>query len=817
MNSKYFVILLFSLMLLQSAEAGQLKADLSEIISKSTSESIPVIILFHEKPTLAEIGIIKSDGASIKYQYSIIDAVAARIPVQAAEKIAKRDFVKLIEPDYKVKLILDKSILQIQADLVWKLNVTGKGIDIAILDTGIHDEHPALTVQKEVDYTGEGTDDLNGHGTHAAGIAASVDSTYRGVAYGSNLFNVKVLDKEGSGYGSDVIKGMEWAENNGAEIISMSLGAEIEPCDGTDAISLAVDKIVSKNVVAVVAAGNSGPDPGTITSPGCSKKGITVGAVDDNDKVPSWSGRGPTDDGRIKPDLVAPGVGIISTWNDNSFKSVSGTSMSTPHVSGVAALLLEVDSSLTPSDINEILKINAVDLNLDENTQGSGRVDAYATVNSILQRAKISITEFKTDKTEINISESFILTLEVKNSGVLDAEGVSSTLTLPDGLKTDNLTKKITEIGQEEGIISSGEEATAEWTVTANKEGKYIIKVDVISTNGGSDSAAITILVESPIEGNTILSISISAPETVIDKDSFSVSAIVKNEENITAEDVVVEAITYSGLTIKGRKTRSLGLIEPGKSKEVIFSVKAVKLGKSTITMTAAADNAESVKTSASILVEARPFENKVNPGSALYFMDRVMERLSLAFTFNEEEKAAKQLVIAQERLQEMNEVLMENKPEFVDELIKSYDYALEESKKIEGEVAETKLLQQEKTIRKEESNESEIKERIQERIREEEKIRQEAEKISEGKKSEPVKSLPVEEELTKQVIPQEVQKKTSEKSSQNESKKTEPVTETASSKSTSTASSSTGSASNGRGSALTGRGILDFMMNLGT
>jgi len=93
----------------------------------------------------------------------------------------------------------------------------------------------------------------------------------------------------------------------------MSLGAEIDPCDGTDAISQAVDKAVSKGVVVVVAAGNSGPDAGTITSPGCSKKGITVGAVDDNDNVPSWSSRGPTDDGRVKPDLVAPGVGITST------------------------------------------------------------------------------------------------------------------------------------------------------------------------------------------------------------------------------------------------------------------------------------------------------------------------------------------------------------------------------------------------------------------------------------------------------------------------------------------------------------------------
>jgi len=375
---KLFLLLIILLVFSQLVAAGSLKPDLSEIISKiPETENVSVIILFHEAPRPADISVIKSDGASIKHKYALIDAVAVTIPAQAAEKIAKRPFVKLVEPDYKVKLVLDTSASQIQADKVWNKDLTGKDIDVAILDTGIHDEHPALTVEKEVDYTDEGTDDLHGHGTHVAGIVASIDSTYRGISYDADLFNVKVLNKDGWGRGSDVIKGIEWAVDNGAEIISMSLGAKIDPCDGTDALSRAVDKAVSKGVVVVVAAGNSGPDAGTITSPGCSKKGITIGAVNDNDNVPSWSSRGPTDDGRVKPDLVAPGVGISSTWKDNSFKSLSGTSMSTPHVSGVAALLLETDSSLKPEDVKNILKSTALDLGLDENTQGAGRVDAY--------------------------------------------------------------------------------------------------------------------------------------------------------------------------------------------------------------------------------------------------------------------------------------------------------------------------------------------------------------------------------------------------------------------------------------------------------
>ncbi len=359
-------------------EAGRIKDDLHSIISKlSPTEKISVIILFYEKPKAAEIDAIKAEGAKIKYIYSIINGIAAKVPVNAIERIAAMPFIELIEPDYEVKLVLDDSVPQISADKVWDAGITGKGVDVAILDTGIHDEHPALEVLKEVDFTGEGTDDLHGHGTHVAGIIASKDLTYRGVAFNANLFNVKVLNKNGIGYASDVIKGIEWAVENGAEILSMSFGAEVEPCDGTDAISRAVDNAVKKGVVAVVAAGNNGPNPGTITSPGCAKEAITVGAIDDNDKVPSWSSRGPTDDGRVKPDLVAPGVGIISTWKDNSFKSLSGTSMSTPHVSGVVALLLEVKPELKPDEIKEILKLTAVDLGYDENTQGAGKVDAY--------------------------------------------------------------------------------------------------------------------------------------------------------------------------------------------------------------------------------------------------------------------------------------------------------------------------------------------------------------------------------------------------------------------------------------------------------
>jgi len=385
-------------LLVQFVSAGEIKRDLNNLIENSIdNEKIPVIISFKDKPSQADINIIKLSGADIKYRYSIIDAIAVKLPVKAIKNLEKNKFISTIEPDYEMEISLDASADYIQADDVWNLNLTGKNIDVAILDTGIHDEHPSLNVEMEVDFTGEGTDDLNGHGTHVAGIVASKDPIYKGVAYDSDLYNVKVMTTEGGGYASDIIQGIEWSVNNGAEIISMSLSSQLTICDGTDSISRAVDNAVDNGVIVVVAAGNWGfGGNGTVGSPGCAEKALTVGSVSDGsafgdtDYIPSWSGKGPTYDGRVKPDLVAPGVSIISTWNNNGFVIKSGTSMSTPHVSAIAALLLEADQDLNSDEIKDILKESAIDLGYDENIQGAGKVNVYEALSNLVSKVKPS-------------------------------------------------------------------------------------------------------------------------------------------------------------------------------------------------------------------------------------------------------------------------------------------------------------------------------------------------------------------------------------------------------------------------------------------
>ncbi len=394
------ITLIFVLFLSSVVIAGEVSSDLKEKLSSvGNNQRVEVIVVFEREVGPSEISMIKSHGANIKAQYKIVDAVAVSIPKMAAELIANISFVKSVEPDYEVKVVLDSSALQIEADNVWDSGTEGEGVDVAIIDTGINSDHEALSVKNSVDFTGEGIGDLNGHGTHVAGIVASNDVKYKGIAFEANLLEVKVLNKEGVGTASDVISGIEWAVDNGAEVLSLSLGAVVNRCDGSDVVSKAVDAAFEEGSVVVVAAGNFGPDGETITSPGCAKNALTVGAVDDNDFVASFSSRGPTADGRVKPDVVAPGVKITSTWESNHFGSLSGTSMATPHVSGLAALILETDNSLSPTDVKEIIMSNSVDLGLEENVQGKGRINAYDSYIALG-----NITE-ELNETEENITE----------------------------------------------------------------------------------------------------------------------------------------------------------------------------------------------------------------------------------------------------------------------------------------------------------------------------------------------------------------------------------------------------------------------------
>ena len=361
----------------------------------TTQEQLPIIVRYTSTRRRVRLrGPIR--GVRQSYEYRLLPFEHLHATPEAIQRIEADPEVVRIYEDYPVHALLDASVPLIGAARLWAEGLTGQGVRIAIVDTGVDATHPDLEgrVAAQADFTGEGDGDGNGHGTHCASIAlgsgAASNGTYCGVAPGATLYAAKVLKASGSGMMSDVMAGVEWAVDQGVQVISLSLGGS-GPSSGDDALSETCDAAVDQGVVVCVAAGNDGPRQYSIGSPGAAQKVITIGASNDQDTVASFSSRGPTADGRIKPDVVLPGVDIVAarasetsmgTPLNERYTSASGTSMATPHAAGVCALLLEAQPDLTPEEVKSRLMSTTVDLGATQYTQGSGRVDAYTAVHN---------------------------------------------------------------------------------------------------------------------------------------------------------------------------------------------------------------------------------------------------------------------------------------------------------------------------------------------------------------------------------------------------------------------------------------------------
>lgn len=272
---------------------------------------------------------------------------------------------------------------------------TGSGVGVAVLDTGIYphiDFGQRIAAFYDVVRRREYPYDDNGHGTHIAAIIGgsgeASQGRYQGIAPGCHLISVKVLDAKGGGYASDVLMGLKWIrehrEELGIRIVNISVGSYSRRNMGENsALVRGVDAAWDDGLVVVVAAGNNGPAPMTVTTPGISRKVITVGCSDDDKEVNvmgtrmvDYSGRGPTGACVCKPEILAPGAAIISCCNEENRYSVkSGTSMATPVVAGAIALLLEKYPDMSNRDVKLRLRERAVDLGLPRNQQGWGLLD----------------------------------------------------------------------------------------------------------------------------------------------------------------------------------------------------------------------------------------------------------------------------------------------------------------------------------------------------------------------------------------------------------------------------------------------------------
>ncbi|MBI2169779.1 MAG: S8 family serine peptidase [Actinobacteria bacterium] len=398
-----------------------------QLDSAPAHETLDAIVLLDRRPTTGVIDDQHEDVGEfdVDMRYGTLDAYAASLTPDQIEELAARTDVVAVQPNAEMHATLDTATTEFgvrEARLDFPVNGNTDGassyskndVVIAVIDTGIDGNHDDLDVGKVLafaDFTADGTTcttnptmtsayDNNGHGTHVSSIAAGegqLSSAAVGVAPGAALVGVKVLSGSGSGSTCDVDAGIQWVINNkatyGIEVINLSLGNTWNG-DGTDSTSQMVDLAVANGITVVVAAGNTGPASNTVGEPGVARDAITVGAMTDPRDVDGgdplgfsladFSSRGPTSDGRVKPDLAAAGVDIYAAKPGDSYRVLSGTSMASPFVAGVTALMLDANPSLTPAQVKSTLTGTAVDWGPAgaDNDYGSGRLDAHAAVNA---------------------------------------------------------------------------------------------------------------------------------------------------------------------------------------------------------------------------------------------------------------------------------------------------------------------------------------------------------------------------------------------------------------------------------------------------
>ncbi len=379
------------------------------------SESVDVIVTFsgpatngqsHAAAVQQKIGNFK-----IQRMFTLIHGFKATMTVGQALALSRLPDVFRVQEDSIVTTQLSGATSDFGAvSARTNFGVNGNGVGICIVDTGIDPDHEQFAGRSIGFYdaiSGKVTPyDDHGHGTHVAAIALGKGGTGSnlnivGVAPAASIFSAKVLDAQGSGSESQVIGGIEYCANQAdVHIISMSLGTA-EASDGKDAMSLTVncssDHTYSSSCVnspltypkiVVIAAGNSGSAPGTVGSPGAAEKAITVGAVtnwtEDGKGVylAAFSSRGPTLDGRIKPDIASPGVRILSAKAGTAagYVSLSGTSMATPFTAGAIALMVQKNSAIKdfaiPADeVRKILKDSAQDRGILDNSNNLMKPD----------------------------------------------------------------------------------------------------------------------------------------------------------------------------------------------------------------------------------------------------------------------------------------------------------------------------------------------------------------------------------------------------------------------------------------------------------
>lgn len=394
---------------------------------------ISVIVDFDHTPTEDDEEMLTNEvGFEVQFRYWLIDSVAGTVELSRIHEIVDLPGVVFVELDGILGIQMEDVVPAHGVDLVWQdTGYTGEGVTMAIIDTGIDGNHTALDDLDDDNTTNDpkivafydainhpestnGTEifpyDDNGHGTHCAGITAGTGAPnyqHIGVAPRANLVGVKVLDGGGSGSFAAVMAGMEWTVEKRHEFniraASMSLGALTGAIEWTSSEEESVNRMANEmmraGVTLFIAAGNSG-GTATIGTPGSAEDVITVGSLDKNTAIAVYSSQGPTEEGRVKPNVafVGSSVNAPDANTGDGYVALSGTSMATPGAAGVAVLMYQANPDLSPFDIRNIMQEtstyrechymlanepcaeDAIPKNRQNNVYGHGHVNAQPAV-----------------------------------------------------------------------------------------------------------------------------------------------------------------------------------------------------------------------------------------------------------------------------------------------------------------------------------------------------------------------------------------------------------------------------------------------------
>jgi uncharacterized repeat protein (TIGR01451 family) len=358
------------------------------------------------------------NGLAVTADAGTLLEIAARPDVRLIREDRWQQWVEplSLEEDLLESPAMEWNIARIQADLAWDiLGLTGSGSTVGIMDTGVDWQHPALLLQ----YRGYKPDGLSvhegnwfcatdegylypgdgyGHGTHVAGTAVGrqdADGVAIGVAPGAQWIAAKALSDAGYGYDSWIHAAFEWLLAPAGDpalapdVVNGSWGSSIS---ANETFRPDMQALRAAGIVPIFSAGNNGPEPSTVGSPGSYPEAIAIGATDDLDRVTSFSSRGPSPWGEIKPEVSAPGAQIRSSLPGGTYGVANGTSMAAPHVTGLVALLLQADPTLSVDEVETILTSTALPLGdpIPNNDTGWGRIDAYTAGAVALQAGYVS-------------------------------------------------------------------------------------------------------------------------------------------------------------------------------------------------------------------------------------------------------------------------------------------------------------------------------------------------------------------------------------------------------------------------------------------